>query len=71
MCSVSSSALSRYTSSQLYEVSARDPISFAAVACTLTFIAVLACWIPTRHVLSIDPGVLTASARRNYLAIQQ
>ena len=49
-------ALARYIRSPLYEVSARDPASFTTVAITLTVVALLACWIPTRRALSIDPA---------------
>jgi putative ABC transport system permease protein len=49
--------LSRYVSGQLYEVSARDPVSFAAVGGVLIFTAALACWLPTRRALSIDPAL--------------
>jgi putative ABC transport system permease protein len=54
---VAAYALSRYIASQLYEVSAHDPLSFAAVAVALTAIALLACWVPTRRALRIDPAV--------------
>jgi putative ABC transport system permease protein len=49
-------ALSRYIGSQLYEVSAHDPASFAAVASTLMAVAVLACWLPTRRALAVEPA---------------
>jgi putative ABC transport system permease protein len=49
-------ALSRFVSGQLYEVCARDPMSFIAVGGVLTSTAALACWIPTRRALSIDPA---------------
>ncbi|CAN5653188.1 hypothetical protein BH18ACI5_BH18ACI5_26240 [soil metagenome] len=49
-------ALARYIRAQLYEVSARDPFSFTTVAITLTVVALLASWIPTRRALSIDPA---------------
>jgi len=49
-------ALARYIRSQLFEVSARDPFSFATVAIVLAAVALLASWVPTRRALSIDPA---------------
>ena len=53
--------LARYIQSQLYEVSPRDPVSFLGVALALTAIALLACWIPTRRAMRIDPAVALRS----------
>jgi putative ABC transport system permease protein len=48
-------AHARCRPAQLYETSAGDPASFTAVAMTTTIAALLACWVPTRRALHIDP----------------
>ena len=50
-------SLSRLLSSQLYEVTPTDPISFAGSALLLLAVAGLACWIPARRAARIDPIV--------------
>ena len=41
--------------SLLFGVSAIDPMTFAGVALFLTFVALLACYIPTQRAIKIDP----------------
>ncbi len=48
-------ALARLLSSLLFSVSASDPITFVAVAALLVAVALLACYIPARRALRIDP----------------
>jgi putative ABC transport system permease protein len=42
-------------SSLLYQVSARDPVTYAAVTGVLLAVALLACWLPARRASGIDP----------------
>jgi putative ABC transport system permease protein len=48
-------ALMRVMSSLLFGVSAKDPLTFAAVAALLAFVALLACYIPARRATRLDP----------------
>jgi predicted permease len=50
-------ALKKVIATQLYGVQASDPLTFAAVAGLLAIIALLACWIPARRAMKIDPIV--------------
>ncbi len=45
----------RVLSSLLYDVSARDPLTYAAVTCVLVGVAAFACWLPARRASAVDP----------------
>jgi putative ABC transport system permease protein len=48
-------ALTRYMESQLFEVSATDPVTFGSVAAVLTVVALLASYLPARRAARVDP----------------
>jgi putative ABC transport system permease protein len=49
--------LTRLLSNQLFGVSASDPFTFMAVALLLIAIALIACYIPARRAMRVDPLV--------------
>jgi putative ABC transport system permease protein len=49
--------VTRLLASQLYGVSATDPITYAAVAIVMTVVTLLACYFPASHAMRIDPLV--------------
>jgi len=48
-------AAGRFIASQLYGVTARDPVTLVAVAAALLFVGVCACWVPARRAMRINP----------------
>jgi len=48
--------LTRLMRSLLFGVSAHDPLTFASVAVSLILIALLACYIPARRAMLVDPA---------------
>ncbi len=48
-------ALTRYLEKLLFSVSPEDPATFAMVALVLALVALLACYIPARRTLRVDP----------------
>src|SRR3974390_2772013 len=53
----SASAITRLLSSELYGVSPADPYTFIGAALLMTFVTFLACYIPTRRAMHVDPMI--------------
>jgi len=49
--------LTRYISSELWEVQSTDPATFAGVSLLLIAVALVACFIPTRRAVQVDPTI--------------
>jgi putative ABC transport system permease protein len=49
--------LTRLLANLLFSVSAADPLTFTAVAIALILVAMLACYIPARRTLRVDPMI--------------
>jgi predicted permease len=50
-------AASRLIASQLYGISAWDPVTLASIVMILIIAALLACWLPARRATQVDPMV--------------
>ncbi len=49
--------LTRLMSSQLFGVTATDPVTFVSVAALIVLVALLACYIPARRATRVDPMI--------------
>jgi predicted permease len=58
---LASLALTRMMTTMLFGIGTRDPITFGAVGILLTTVSLLACYIPARRAMRVDPVVALRS----------
>jgi len=49
--------VTRLMASELYAVSPLDPLTYLAVAIVMAAVACLACYVPTRRAMRVDPVI--------------
>ena len=50
--------VTRWLSSELYGVSPTDPATYAAVAVVMSLVTLMACYLPTRRAMGVDPLIV-------------
>jgi ABC-type lipoprotein release transport system permease subunit len=50
-------ALSRFLEALLFQVEPVDPVSYSVVTMVMIAIGLVACWLPTRRAMRVDPAV--------------
>jgi ABC-type antimicrobial peptide transport system permease subunit len=48
--------LSRVLQSVLVQVTAADPLTFISITLLLTLVTLIACWVPSRRAMRLDPA---------------
>jgi ABC-type lipoprotein release transport system permease subunit len=58
---IGSFALTRLMKTLLFDVSATDPLTFIMISLLLTTVALLACLVPARRAMRVDPMIALRS----------
>jgi putative ABC transport system permease protein len=51
-------AVTRLMSSELYGISPTDPLTYAAVGIVVSLVTMMACYVPTRRAMAVDPLIV-------------
>ena len=51
-------AIARWLASELYGVSPTDPATYGAVAVVVSLVTMVACYVPTRRAMGVDPLIV-------------
>ena len=55
---VSAIVLTRWLSSELHGISPTDPATYVAVAVVMSLVTLMACYVPTRRAMGVDPLIV-------------